>query len=162
MSTPAKARMTPTAPTPTGPSLRCFCGGAHVSGACLAPTDLAPGQTPASEATPVEAAARALVRHGVAGFGPEDEATDGAKLMLALNDADVALTAGLAGDWLEAVLGEHADFTYVDTKADPAHFVCDCGHAFGYEDGAHAEWEAHLAAAIRTAAGATPEETHRG
>lgn len=59
----------------------------------------------------------------------------------------------LAGDWLERVLGEHCDFTYVDTPADPAHFVCDCGHAFGYEDGAHAEWEAHLAAAIRTAAG---------
>jgi hypothetical protein len=113
----------------------------------MTPTDPAPGQTPASEATPVEAAARALVRHGVAGFGAEDEATDGAKLMLALNDADVALTAGLAGDWLERVLGEHEHAGPSDVAA---RVWCVCGERLLAED-----FAAHQAAAIRTAAGAT-------
>lgn len=109
----------------------------------------APPAAPASEVTPVEAAAQALAlaRH---------EAKKTPQTTWPWEDiARVALTVALSGDWLERVLGEHADFTYVDTYPDPAHFVCDCGHPFGYEDGAHAEWEAHLAAAIRTAAGAT-------
>lgn len=94
---------------------------------------------PASgEASPVEAAAEAI-RNLVADH-PEIQ-------------AEAVLRAPLAGDWLERVIAQHADFTYVNDGIDGGHFRCDCGHEFGYEDGAHAEWEAHLAAAIRAAAG---------
>ena len=71
---------------------------------------------------------------------------------IAAESTPAAVRALLAGDWLERVLSLHADFMYVNDGIDGGHFVCECGHAFGYEDGAHAEWEAHLAAAIRAAA----------
>ena len=71
---------------------------------------------------------------------------------IAAESTPAAVRALLAGDWLERALGEHTDFTYVHHDAFDAHFVCDCGHEFGFQDGAHAEWVTHLAAAIRTAA----------
>lgn len=121
----------------------------------------------APEPTPLEATAEALLHYetsGLCDLGKACDLCDCGMNLLSPQDRDQrtrreidrarhAAEALLGGGWLEQVLSEHADFMYVDTKADPAHFVCDRGHAFGYEDGAHAEWEAHLAAAIRTAAG---------
>lgn len=59
--------------------------------------------------------------------------------------ADSAVTALLAGDWLEAVLIDHAWLDFSDE--------CTCGWDEGFNPRkGHA---AHQAAAIRTAAGAT-------
>ena len=63
---------------------------------------------------------------------------------IAAESTPAAVRALLAGDWLERALGQHTDFTYVHHNAFDAHFVCDCGHEFGFQDGAHAEWVTHL------------------
>ena len=103
----------------------------------------APGQTPASEVTPIEAAAEAI-RNLVA----DDAEIQAAEVARAL----------LAGDWLERTVDEHAHCKMTYRYADDGTIterLLDRGLPLPAAGPSGSFRAAHQAAAIRTAAGAT-------